>query len=257
MSDKRIAYALPSAAFRKCFNRDVMFDTVDWTQWQTVINGFQHRFVAWYFDPLSIFPGAGGHEAYPVFCSLCALVDAFTHYEHDQDAHESDHYKEFLRKLNPVFQTKLSSQIELTRWFNGKWKKAKPLRDFADVFYAGVRCSLHHHGDLANFAGMSGTGTLAQEYPNAGQSTCGVLSFSIVVFNPWVFRDELRRWFDGYCDDLRDNPGSDRARRFRERFKGDFAITIPEPATGEKERSDDTQTTRQAGAAEQAPAPDG
>ncbi len=257
MSDKRIAYALPASAFRKCFNRDAMFDAVDWTQWQAVINGFQHRFVGWYFDPLSIFPGAGGHEAYPVLCALCALVDAFTHYEHNRDAHEPRHYKEFLRKLNPVFRTKLSSQIEQTRWIKDEWKRAKPLRDFADVFYAGVRCSLHHHGDLANFAGMSGTGTLAREYPNAGQSTCGALSFPIVVFDPWIFRDELRRWFDAYCDDLRDNSRCDLARRFRDRFKEDFAISIPEPAAGDERRSDDAQTKRQTGAAEQAPALDG
>lgn len=102
------------------------------------------------------------------------------------------------------------------------------LKDFADVFYTGVRCSLHHHGDLAPFAGMSGTGVLAKELTGAGESTCG-RTYSIVVFDPWRFRDTLEVWFRGYCADLRNNPQADKAKRFRRRFEADFAISIPEP----------------------------
>jgi hypothetical protein len=88
---------------------------------------------------------------------------------------------------------------------------------------------LHHHGDLASFAGMSGTGRLAQERPNAGTSTCGTHSYPLVIFDPWKVRDALRAWFDGYCDGLRTNPRSERATRFRRRFESDFGISIPQP----------------------------
>lgn len=226
-SVQRIQYALPSSnVFRKRYNKDVFFDEVDWSDWTAVVNGFQSRFVDWYFKPLSEFPTTG-HEAYPVLCAMCALVDTFAHYDGDRGWHEQKHYKEFLRKLDPVFRTKFSSPIATTRYRDGAWVQGS-LRDFADVFYTGVRCSLHHHGDLAPFAGMSRTGVLAQQRTGAGASTCGQI-YSIVVFDPWRFRDTLEAWFQGYCADLRKNPQADRAKRFRSRFEADFAISIPEP----------------------------
>jgi hypothetical protein len=218
---------LPSSRFSKYYNKDVLFANVDWSNWSSVVDGFEARFVDWYFEPLSQFPKTG-HEAYPVLCTMCALVDAFAHYDGDRDWHEQRNYKEFLRKLDSVFRTKLSSSIETTRHQGAVWIQGRSLRDFADVFYVGVRCSLHHHGDLAPFAGMSGTGVLAQELPGAGASTSG-RTYSIVVFDPWLLRDKLRKWFQGYCANLRKNPRAHRAKRFRRRFEADFAISISEP----------------------------
>lgn len=224
----RIIYALPhSTVFKKFYNRDTSFDAVTWSDWRAVVDGFRLRFTGWYFDPLEEFPKTG-HEAYPVLCVTCALVDAFSHYDGDEGWHNPKRYKEFLRELNHVFGTKLARTITTSRWTHGSWKD-QILKDFAEVFYTGVRCSLHHHGDLAPFAGMSGTDTLAQEISDAGRSTCGTHSYPIVVFDPWIVRDELRTWLDTYCDDLRNDPSSDRAKRFRVRFKEDFGIIIPEP----------------------------
>jgi hypothetical protein len=74
-SMRRIQYALPSSSvFRKRYNKNVFFDEVDWSDWAAAVNGFQSRFVDWYFKPLSEFP-ITGDEAYPVLCAMCALVD--------------------------------------------------------------------------------------------------------------------------------------------------------------------------------------
>jgi hypothetical protein len=223
----RVTYELPNTrVFSKFYNRDTAFDAVDWSAWLPVVDGFHRRFSGWYFEPLEEFP-RDGHEAYPVLCAMCALVDAFTHYDRDDDWHSPKEYKQFLRHMNPIFSKSLSCPIVSSRRVRGDWQE-QIFKDFSDVFYVGVRCSLHHHGDLEPFAGMSGTGVLAQEFPNAGRSTCGMHSYPVVVFDPWVFRDELRAWFDTYCDDLRNHPGSTRAHRFRDRFRGDFGISISE-----------------------------
>jgi len=224
----KITYALPcSAIFSKMYNKDTTFDSVTWSDWRKVVDGFQSRFIDWYFNPLGDFPKTG-NEAYPVLCAVCALIDAFAHYDRDKDWHEPKHYKEFLNTMNSVFRKKLTKKIKTSRCIRGSWINGT-LANYADVFYTGVRCSLHHHGDLAPFAGMAATGIIAKEFKDAGKSTCGTRSYPIVVFDPWVIRDELRMWFNKYCDDLRINNSSDRADRFRKRFRSDFGITIPKP----------------------------
>jgi hypothetical protein len=70
---------------------------------------------------------------------------------------------------------------------------------------------------------------IAQEKNNAGTSSDVALKYSIVLFDPWQLRDALRSWFDTYCNNLKKKPRSMEARTFRERFKIDFDISIPEP----------------------------
>lgn len=223
-----IRYRLPSpTVFSKNYNKDTLFEDVAWSSWQTVVDGFRSRFVGWYFDPLAAFPQTG-HEAYPVLCSMCALVDAFTHYDGTEEWHSPRQYKHFLRSLAPGFATKLTSRIKVSARRGEAWTK-QYLKDYADVFYTGVRCSLHHHGDLAPFAGMSGTGVLATEFPNACLAADGSEECSIVVFDPWVVRSELERWFHEYCCDLQENPDSGRAQRFRERLAQDFVVSVASP----------------------------
>jgi hypothetical protein len=158
--------------------------------------------------------------------ALCALVEVFSHYSSEKEWQDPKHYKEFLRRLDPVFRTHLPAPVEITRWEAGRWKRGK-LKDYADVFYAGVRCSLHHHGDLASFAGMSGTGQLAVGRANAGRSLCGTYGYSLVVFDPGQLKIRLREWLRGYCTGLKQEPGGSDARRFRDRFEMDFGIRIP------------------------------
>ena len=202
---------------------------MNWSDWKSVVDGFQSRIIDWYFDPLAAFPNTG-HEAYPVLCTMCALVDTFTHYDRDCDWHDLRHYKEFLRKLDPIFRTKLSIKITTSRLRNRGWETGK-LKDFADVFYTGVRCTLHHHGDLAPFAGMAAGPKIAWQNSNAGTSVCGKYSYSQVVFDPWKVRDALRLWFENYCKELKAKPQSDRAKFFRKRFATDFGIIIPAPGS--------------------------
>ena len=224
-SATRIVYALPDVAvYKKFYHRDKFFHDIDWSDWDTVVNGFEARFVKWYFEHM-----LGEHASYIDFCALCALVEVFSHYESDRDWHEPKNYKEFLRKLDPVFRTKLRSAILITRDEAGAWRPRK-LQDFADVFYTGVRCSLHHHGDLASFAGMSGTGQLAIERPDAGSSLCGTYKFNIVVFDPGELKVRLHQWLHSYCAELRREPNSDKAKIFRKKFFNDFGIKIPNPS---------------------------
>src|SRR5262249_34973984 len=143
----RIIYPLPSpSVFKKFYNRDVLFKDVVWTDWNAVVDGFMRRFEGWYFSNMS-----GGHSSYLELCSLCALVEVFLHYDINTSWHEQKNYKEFLRRLNPIFRRKLANPIIITRFYGAGWVEGQ-LKDYADVFYAGVRCSLHHHGDLASYA---------------------------------------------------------------------------------------------------------
>ncbi len=217
----QIIYALPDIrVFKKCYNRDAFFHDIDRSDWGAVIDGFHARFEKWYFANMN-----GGHSSYLDMCALCALVEVFCHYEFEKAWHEPKNYKEFLRKLDPVFRRQLGAPISVTRNEGGRWTAGK-LKDFADVFYTGVRCSLHHHGDLASFAGMSGTGQLAIEKPSAGQSLCGNHQFSIVIFDPGCLKASLERWIREYCDELRASPTGQKATRFRDRFENDFGIQL-------------------------------
>jgi hypothetical protein len=101
------------------------------------------------------------------------------------------------------------------------------LDDFADVFYSGVRCSLHHHGDLASYAGMNGTGQLLKEIPNAVKSTCGTVTVSLVIFDPGKLKGALEKWLAKYCLELKKSPTSCAAKNFKRKFFNDFGIPIP------------------------------
>lgn len=222
----KLIYKLPEPTiFKKCYNKSSLFDEVDWSDWESVVDGFRLRFEGWYFEPLGEFPKTG-HEAYPVLSAMCALVDVFAHYTSNTSWRDAGTYKAFLRQLDPLFTTDLKAPIKVSRRVRGKWD-LQELLDFADVFYTGVRSSLHHHGDLEPYAGMSTTGVLAKEFPGAGRSTDGKRSYSLVVFDPWIFRQILREWFVRFCEDLRKDPRSARAIAFRQRFEEDFGITIP------------------------------
>jgi hypothetical protein len=206
--------------YRKFFNRDAYFDQIEWTDWESVVDGFEARFRRWWFEPLT-----GGHSSYLDLCALCALVDILSLYQSQAEWHSPATYKEFLRKLDPVFRKKLPEAITTTRFQGGVWHQVL-VRDVADVFYVGVRCSLHHHGDLASFAGMSGTAQLARVIEDAGTSTDGAQRYSMVVFDPSVLKAHLEAWLSSYCSDLRRSPFGPASKAFRARFYNDFGIVI-------------------------------
>ncbi len=217
----QITYALPCPAiFSKFYNIDTKFKDVDWDDWRAIVDGFTKRFTDWYFVRM-----AGGDFSYLDFCSLCALIETFTHYTYEHFWHHPGNYKEFLRKLDPVFRTRLARPTVVSRFERGKWRY-NTLKDYADVFYAGIRCSLHHHGDLASYTGMSGIGEIARQFPDAGRSACGRYSYSLVVFDPGKIKEALHSWLVRYSDDLKAHPRSDRADIFRQNFCVDFGITI-------------------------------
>jgi hypothetical protein len=219
-----IVYQLPvSSVYRKFFNRDIFFQDVNWEDWLGVVDGFQRRFDGWYFENLQ-----RGHAAYMDLVSLCALVDVFSYYVSQNDWHDPGSYREFLRRLDAQFRRKLVARIEISRPGRAGGRQST-LKDYADVFYSGVRCSLHHHGDLASYAGMNSTGSLAMERASAGASICGNYSYPIVVFDPGVLGERLRDWLHSYCAALKHDPHSERSILFRRKFRRDFGLTIPEP----------------------------
>jgi len=218
---QRIIYCLPNTGFEKYYYKGVLFKDVNWSEWKDVIDGFQKRFEGWYFGNM-----AGGDSSYLDLCSLCALVEVFEYYSSEYSWHEPGNYKEFLRKLNPIFRRLLSVPLQVTRLEGRKWTTGQ-LKDFADVFYAGVRCSLHHHGDLASYAGMKGTGEIAKESTGEGTSACGAYKYKSVIFDPDTLKGALEDWLKDYCDKLRGNPKSKEAARFRKKFENDFGICIP------------------------------
>ena len=134
--------------------------------------------------------------------------------------------KNSLRRLDPAFRKDLASPITVSRLRGGKWETGT-LDDFADVFYSGVRCSLHHHGDLAPYAGMSGTGQLIKEIPNAVKSICGTVTVPLVIFDPGKLREALEKWLEKYCRELKKSQTSSTAKNFKRKFLTDFGITIP------------------------------
>lgn len=219
-----IVYSLPNpAVFSKLYNYKTEFQHVNWTQWNDVVDGFQDRFTEWYFRRMPI----PDHGSYMDLCTICALIDVFTHYTNPKDWHDQQNYKEFLRKLNPVFRTKIFPPTEITRFRDNRWTNGK-LKDYADVFYAGVRCSLHHHGDLACYAGMSGLdGPIAIERPNGGTSQCRNHTFTLVIFDPGALCAVLQNWFNGYCQRLKRYPTSSEALLFKQKLRNDFGVVVP------------------------------
>ena len=174
----------------------------------------------WYFDRMT-----GGDSSYLDLCALCALIDVFCHYESEKHWHEPQNYREFLRKLDPAFRKKLPVIIPTTRFKGGSLELVN-LRDRADVFYTGVRCSLHHHGDLASYAGMDCTAELATELPNAVRQVGDTTEYPMIIFNPAKIKTSLRQWLDNYCDELLKKPNGYNAQSFKNKFQNDFGISI-------------------------------
>src|SRR4051812_22924674 len=83
-SEARIVYALPDiGVYKKYYNQDKFFQNVDWANWDAVVDGFETRFEKWYFNHM-----AGGHASYVDLCSLCALVEVFSHYQSQHPWHQ-------------------------------------------------------------------------------------------------------------------------------------------------------------------------
>jgi hypothetical protein len=115
---KRFSYSLPDAKiFSKWYNWETLFESVDWNDWNAVVDGFQKRYDGWYFNKMM-----GGHSSYLDICALCALVEVFCHYSLDADWHEQKQYKEFLRKLDPAFRRDLVAPITVSRLRGGNWE---------------------------------------------------------------------------------------------------------------------------------------
>ena len=73
---------------------------------------------------------------------------------------------------------------------------------------------------------MNHTNQIAKEIKDAGKSVCGKYTYSLVVFDPGMLKQALESWFQKYCDDLKRDPLSDKAKTFRKRFEDDFGIII-------------------------------
>lgn len=220
----RIIHNLPDPhVYRKFYCDGKYFDEMNWKDWDAVVEGFRSRVRDWYFTPLEPIKENSG---YVVMCAMCAIVDVLTQYEYNLNWHNQKRYRQFLREKIPEFQTKLSQPVQVNA---APFRQAGPreLKDFADVFYTGVRCSLHHHGDLASYAGISDVALIC-EVPDGGTTQSGS-KYPVVIVNPRRFFEKIKEIVDDYCDYLKKNPKSKRATRFRDRFAEDFGITISAP----------------------------
>ncbi|MFZ5865411.1 MAG: hypothetical protein ACOYXY_05995 [Thermodesulfobacteriota bacterium] len=218
----RIIYNLPDEnIYPKFFCDGQYFHEMNWKDWDAVVEGFRSRVRDWYFTPLEPIKENSG---YVVMCAMCAIIDLLTQYEYGLNWHNPRKYKHFLREKIPAFGKKLSRPVQVSVSRGDGWEKRK-LKDFADCFYTGVRCSLHHHGDLAPYTGISDV-KLIHEFPDAGTSQCGKYQYPIVVVNPRDLFEKIKKIVNDYCDDLKRDPKSERAKRFRTKFAEDFGITI-------------------------------
>jgi len=240
----KIVYGLPDPAkFTKAFNAQKAFlpnakgmPPVDWTKWKDVIDEYESRVLVWYIHPVDeqINNKHGSvNPAYPLMFTLCALIDLLAQYAYDLDWHSPKHYQRFVRDKLPEFNATLTSPIEYTREDrNGGWQQSK-LKTRAQVFYAGFRCSLLHHGDLASFCGMTalqpdaaGTPTLLKVIPNAGTSLDGKHSYDLHVVDPTTLKNRVIGIFRQYCNELRANPNSALAKSYRRKFEQDYGVKI-------------------------------
>lgn len=240
----RIVYDLPApAAFTKFFTHNTAFlpnpkgvPHIDWTNWNHVIDKYEERILVWYIYPVDeqVNNKHGSmNPAYPLMFTLCALIDLLTQYMHNLDWHSQKEYQKFLRTNIPEFSGQLSTPIEYTRaGRRGDWKQSR-ITTTAELFYAGFRCSLLHHGDLAAFCGMSalqpsptGAPTLLKVISTAGTSSDGVYSYDLHIVDPSVLKDRLVATFKKYCNDLRANPTSQLATNFKARFLQDYGVKI-------------------------------
>jgi hypothetical protein len=49
----RVSYSLPdSKVFPKYYNSKTFFKDINWTDWNAVVDGFEQRYVGWYFDKM-------------------------------------------------------------------------------------------------------------------------------------------------------------------------------------------------------------
>lgn len=240
----RIVYDLPATTvFTKFFTFNTAFlpntkgiPHVDWKNWNQVIDKYEERILVWYIYPVDeqVSNKHGSvNPAYPLMFTLCAFIDLLTQYMHNLDWHSQKEYQKFLRSHIPEFNGALANPIEYTRaGRKGDWKQSK-ITSTAELFYAGFRCSLLHHGDLAAFCGMSalapgpgGAPTLLKVIPNAGTSSGGTHHYDLHIVDPSVLKDRVVAIFKKYCNDLRSNPGSQMAADFKSRFEQDYGVRI-------------------------------
>lgn len=178
-----------------------------------IIDSFSLRIKKWFIDPPRYLPGwkKKGIEGNTGFVELilsCVIIDLLSQYYYGERKSKRDIFKKYLKKQFPTFKKKVSIQY------------FPDLKNLADVFYHGFRCSVMHAGMLPEYCRISGTGKLIRiDVWHRKQN------LQEVVVDPHALILKIEKNFDNYIKELK-NPNQ---KKLRKKFANKFCN-----ATGKK-----------------------
>ena len=208
----------------RLFNRSALYGEIDWNNLPVVIDAWEERMREWYIEPALQLEKASSHFGFAVMALNSILIDALSQYYAGQQSSSQTVFKDFLRAQIPEFAQQLPSAIRYQ--FNNNNRSCN---DYADVFYAGMRCGIVHEAHPSLYCAISGQGQMITLYPDGlttyqdNHAPCPT-----IVFDPYRVRDRIHQVFDQYLLDLRaKNPSFDNLRdKFKQKFMGSFGIRI-------------------------------
>ena len=210
------------------FKPQVLYDQVDWTSLDAIVDAFADRVSEWYLKPGEALRVASGHFAFGAMALNCILIDTLSQFYAGSVASSRNAFKDFVREWFPDFRPNLPTPINHYDAAKAK-NNLVPMVDFADVLYHAFRCGIVHEAHVAPY-GMVRGGATVVEFQPAGYTKYAASGADCptVLLDPWLLLDQVKTALAGYVANLKNrDPKFDQLRdRFKHKFTESFGVDI-------------------------------
>ncbi len=226
---------------QRFFAPGVLYDTVDWEDFPSIVDAFKKRIDNWYFNPGEVLKNANWNYSFALMAINCLLVDALSQFYYGEFESSRGTFKKFARQQFPAFREKLSIEIQQKPERKTKNKRRtsrkKPLKTYAEVLYHCFRCGILHEAHITVCGGIAGLdGKMVDTDPNICTKYRNGDDCPTVRMDPTVIFAEIKTFFDEYVTMLLDpdKKFAVRRRKFRRKFADSIGVDIREVKHGDE-----------------------
>jgi hypothetical protein len=218
-------FEVPSSAWsRRFFSSHRLYSSVDWTDFDSIIDAYDLRIREWYLEPGKQL-SANVHFAFTLMALDSLLIDTLSQFVYGLGSGSRSKFIDFIKTwLPPRYSATLGTPI---RHPGAK----QPLKSVAEVIYYAFRCGVLHQAHLPPYAGVAPN----HRPPVLVDDSAGLARYSdtglpcpSVILDPLALFSDLVSAFDSYLRDLRNRSSvsDDLRRNFKRKFSTAFGIDI-------------------------------
>ncbi|HCO22391.1 MAG TPA: hypothetical protein DIT97_04755 [Gimesia maris] len=239
------------------FAKHIKYDEVyrDRGDLRKMVDVFEVRIRDWYIDPIEVLLETnvrgwrlkiarwlgkrdhGGHYSFTVMAMTCLLIDTLSQFEKGLPEGTRSVFKDFIRNNLPSYGGSVVPPIDGYRLprRGTTTPQHEPLRDLAEVLYAGFRCGILHQAHAPLYCGIV-PGNKPPSIETSDHATYGsgaTVSVSgddcpVVVVQPAHLYSEVMVYFGRYLSNLKDSDSQHDGLRdhFKTKFADSFGIDV-------------------------------